>query len=124
MTKPRWKEGDLVRKKKNSFWRGVVAGDYRNLPHTDEGYAIASLFEPGNVQIYPVVALEEWDGEGTPEKLQARIDQLEAEREHMLTAIHDAIRRPLGVVPDSAVPFFEPRRADEAELRRRVASQQ
>ncbi len=33
-------------------------------------------------------------------------------------ALHDAIRRPLGVTPDSALEFYDPRMADEAEARR------
>lgn len=122
MDDARWKLGDKVRKKRGSSWRGTVCGFY-STPHTPIGYCVDSAFEPGSVQVWPEAALEDWDGEYTPELLQACIDQLEAEREQMLTAIHDAIRRPLGVVPDSAVPFFDPRRADEAETRRRVAQE-
>lgn len=33
-------------------------------------------------------------------------------------ALHDAIRRPLGVTPDSALEFYDQRMADEAEARR------
>jgi hypothetical protein len=32
--------------------------------------------------------------------------------ERLLTALHDAIRRPMGVVPDSAVEFYDAKRAD------------
>jgi hypothetical protein len=34
----------------------------------------------------------------------------EEERERLLVALHDAIRRPLGVVPDSAAEFYNPDR--------------
>jgi hypothetical protein len=30
------------------------------------------------------------------------------ERQRLLTALHDAIDRPLGVVPDSALEFYDP----------------
>ena len=36
----------------------------------------------------------------------------------LLIAFHDAIRRPLGVTPDSGAEFYDPRMADEAEARR------
>lgn len=35
----------------------------------------------------------------------------EDERERLLVALHDAIRRPMGVVPDSAAEFYDPERA-------------
>lgn len=59
--KPTFKRGDLVRKKRGSSWRGRVCGEY-SATFTEEGYAVESLFEPGNVQVYPVAALEPWDG--------------------------------------------------------------
>jgi|GEM_PF-3049421 len=37
--------------------------------------------------------------------------------ERLLIAFHDAIRRPLGVTPDSGAEFYDPRMADEAEAR-------
>lgn len=37
-------------------------------------------------------------------------------------AFHDAIRRPLGVTPDSGAEFYDQRLADEAEARRSSAS--
>lgn len=58
--------GDKVRKKSGSSWRGTVVGFYENEPHTSEGYAVASDFEPGNVQVYPARALEPWDGTPAP----------------------------------------------------------
>lgn len=53
--------GDRVRKKRGSQWRGVVCGWY-STDLTPEGYAVMSLFEVGNVQVYPVTALEPWQG--------------------------------------------------------------
>ena len=43
---------------------------------------------------------------------------LAAENARLLVAFHDAIRRPLGVTPDSGAEFYDPRMADEAEARR------
>jgi len=40
------------------------------------------------------------------------------EREALITALHDAIRRPMGVVPASAKPFYDDALADQAEQRR------
>lgn len=40
--------------------------------------------------------------------------------DHLLIAFHDAIRRPLGVTPDSGAEFYDPRMAEEAEERRRL----
>ncbi|HET7322074.1 MAG TPA: hypothetical protein VFI96_06240 [Longimicrobiaceae bacterium] len=37
-----------------------------------------------------------------------RAERLEAENEALRGALHDAIRRPLGVVPDSAAPYYHP----------------
>lgn len=46
-----------------------------------------------------------------------------SERERrLLIALHDAIRRPMGVVPDSAVEFYSQEMADEAERRRPKAN--
>lgn len=57
-----YKIGDLVQKVRGSNWRGRVCGTY-STETTPEGYAVESAMEPGNVQIYPVVALTTWDGE-------------------------------------------------------------
>ena len=40
--------------------------------------------------------------------------------DRLLIAFHDAIRRPLGVTPDSGAEFYDPRMAKEAEERRRL----
>jgi len=56
-----FKLGDLVKKRRGSSWRGKVVGTY-SATHTPEGYDVESLMEPGNVQVYPVAALEPWDG--------------------------------------------------------------
>jgi hypothetical protein len=49
--------GEPVEKIKGSKWRGHVVGFYRG-SLTPEGYAVESKHEPGNVQVYPVAALE------------------------------------------------------------------
>jgi hypothetical protein len=54
----RWGVGQRVRKVRGSAWRGRVVGFYRG-SLTPEGYAVESEMEPGNVQVYPVAALEE-----------------------------------------------------------------
>jgi len=59
--KPRYKLGDFVQKKRGSSWRGVVVGDY-STDQTEEGYSVVSLHEPGSVQVWPLAALEDWDG--------------------------------------------------------------
>lgn len=38
------------------------------------------------------------------------LSALRSENERLRTALHDAIRRPMGVVPDSAVEFYDPTR--------------
>lgn len=45
----------------------------------------------------------------------------EAEIERLKIAFHDAIRRPLGVTPDSGAEFYDHRMADQAEERRAEA---
>ncbi|BAQ44343.1 hypothetical protein [Methylobacterium aquaticum] len=47
-----------------------------------------------------------------------REEALRQENRRLRVALHDAIRRPLGVTPDSAVEFYDQRQADEAEARR------
>lgn len=42
----------------------------------------------------------------------------QAERKALIAALHDAISRPKGVVPDSATPWYDYRLADLAEARR------
>lgn len=49
--------GDLVRKVRGSKWRGKICGFY-STSLTAFGYAVESSKEPGNVQVYPVAALE------------------------------------------------------------------
>ena len=39
--------------------------------------------------------------------LSRRVLELEAEREQLIRALHETIIRPMGVVPDSALPFYE-----------------
>jgi hypothetical protein len=57
-----FQRGDLVQKKRGSKWRGRICGEY-STSITLEGYAVESLREPGNVQVYPVAALIPWNGE-------------------------------------------------------------
>ena len=53
--------GDHVRKRRGGQWHGTVVGFY-STDLTAEGYAVESAFERGSVQIYPVAALEPWEG--------------------------------------------------------------
>ena len=59
---PTFHLGDRVKKRSGGSWRGRVVGWYQTAL-TPEGYAVESAFEPGSVQIYPVGALEPWDGD-------------------------------------------------------------
>ncbi|QGY02345.1 hypothetical protein MMSR116_11015 [Methylobacterium mesophilicum SR1.6/6] len=52
--------------------------------------------------------------------IEGVIADMRADRARLLIAFHDAIRRPLGVTPDSGAEFYDPRMADEAEGRRRL----
>jgi len=61
MSAPRYKLGDYVKKKRGSYWRGVVVGFYSTV-YTPIGYCVDSAFEPGSVQVWPEAALEDWDG--------------------------------------------------------------
>lgn len=56
--------GDFVQKKSGSYWKGTVVG-YYSTKDTPEGYCVQlpTLKGNGPVQIYPVSALESWDGE-------------------------------------------------------------
>lgn len=58
----RWPLGTRVTKTKGSQWTGKVVGFY-STSLTAEGYAVESETERGSVQIYPVAALKELDGE-------------------------------------------------------------
>lgn len=58
---------DSVRKKRGGQWHGKVVGSY-STGLTPEGYAVESDREPGSVQIYPVSALEPWDGKPDPDE--------------------------------------------------------
>ena len=44
--------------------------------------------------------------------LRCAFVRLARENTALLTALHDAIRRPIGVVPESAEPFYDQNRAD------------
>ena len=46
------------------------------------------------------------------------INSLHADIAQLKIALHDAIRRPMGVVPASADDFYSPAEADAAERRR------
>ena len=52
----------------------------------------------------------------------ATVDRVKAENEALLIALHDAIRRPMGVVPASADQFYSPAMADQAEAIRALKS--
>lgn len=47
-----------------------------------------------------------------------REEALRQENRRLRIALHDAIRRPMGVTPDSGAEFYDPRLMDEAEARR------
>ena len=52
----------------------------------------------------------------------ATIARLQAENEALLIALHDAISRPMGVVPASADQFYSPAMADRAQAIRALKS--
>ena len=52
----------------------------------------------------------------------ATISHLTTERDALLIALHDAIRRPMGVVPASADQFYSPAMADRAQAIRALKS--
>lgn len=47
-----------------------------------------------------------------------KIDKLEEKERRLLVALHDAIRRPMGVVPESADEFYSQAMSEEAERNR------
>ena len=96
LVEPRWRIGDLVQKKANSKWRGVVVGHY-STETTPAGYSVKSLFEPGSVQVWPEAALTDWDGQGTPEHLTARITALEAEVARLREVVETMDAFPFGM---------------------------
>jgi dihydrofolate reductase (trimethoprim resistance protein) len=53
----RFKQGDRVKKKSGSEWKGYIVGWY-STELTKEGYAVESETHKGIVQIYPASALE------------------------------------------------------------------
>ena len=83
---PTFKLGDLVRKTKGSSWHGRVVGTY-STDLTPEGYCVESATERGSVQIYPVAALEKWDGiDERPINLEPVIEWLERGCDPLLAA--------------------------------------
>ena len=71
---------------------------------------------PGSANCVAAADVTRWREEGVKrERAQ------DARFARLRIAFHDAIRRPLGVTPDSGAEFYEPRMADEAEERRRLA---
>ncbi|MDT8328446.1 MAG: hypothetical protein RQ750_13865 [Roseovarius sp.] len=74
----RWSIGDLVQKRQRSKWRGRVVGFY-STAETPEGYNVESLFEPGSCQLWPLAALDDWDGTGTTEQLKCELNAANAE---------------------------------------------
>ena len=55
-TSAKFQIGTKVEKVRGSCWRGRVVGFY-SATLTEMGYAVESDYEPGNVQVYPEVAL-------------------------------------------------------------------
>ena len=56
------------------------------------------------------------------EERDVTITRLTTERDALLIALHDAIRRPMGVVPASADQFYSPAMADQSEAIRALKS--
>jgi hypothetical protein len=54
---PLWPIGTYVRKKSGSEWHGKIVGHY-STDLNPRGYAVESLLERHNVQVYPEKALE------------------------------------------------------------------
>jgi len=101
--KPRYKLGDFVQKKRGSSWRGVVVGDY-STDQTEEGYSVVSLHEPGSVQVWPLAALEDWDGVTDADKawneaVEAVSAMVQAKYPHDKRALVPAIRAMKREVP-------------------------
>jgi hypothetical protein len=44
--------------------------------------------------------------------IEEEVERLRAENDRLKTALHDAINRPMGVVPESAEPFYEAERQE------------
>jgi len=82
----RWQKGDLVQKRQKSKWRGRIVGFY-DTAETPEGYSVESLFENGSVQVWPLAALDDWDGTGTPEQLQAELAAAKAREAKLVKAL-------------------------------------
>lgn len=71
---------------------------------------ICRKFPPDSEGSWPAVGKKDWCGEFETGNVQ--------ENDEILTALHDAIRRPLGIVPESAIPFVSGEELDAAESRR------
>ena len=85
--------------------------------------AVGLFGHPAVIRALDYFGYEEWKRVGS-EILPWHIDvadrvvDLVAENARLRIAFHDAIRRPLGVTPDSGAEFYDARMADEAEARR------
>lgn len=55
--------------------------------------------------------------------LEAALAEAEGRVKAITIAMHDAIRRPMGQVPESADPFYSPAMAEQAEARRVTRAQ-
>jgi len=55
--------------------------------------------------------------------LETSLAEAEGRVKAITIALHDAIRRPMGQVPESADPFYSPAMAEQAEARRVARSQ-
>lgn len=56
-------------------------------------------------------------------ELETSLAEAEGRVKAITIALHDAIRRPMGQVPESADPFYSPAMAEQAEARRVARSQ-
>lgn len=67
------------------------------------------------------IPTQHWFDDHTRDHAQVLVAEVECLREKvsgLTVALHDAIRRPMGVVPASADPFYQQDKADAAEARR------
>ena len=69
---------------------------------------IEKLYEVGNVAEQAIARIQ---------ALETSLAEAEGRVKALTIALHDAVRRPMGVVPESAEPFYLPSVADQVRLR-------
>ncbi|KMO32511.1 hypothetical protein VQ02_23490 [Methylobacterium variabile] len=95
-------ERDAALRERDEFEQAIMALEAKISSLAPHGSCACSYDRPGDVCMHHSPALA----------------AAQAENARLLIALHDAIRQPMGVTPDSAVEFYSPRMADEAEARR------